>query len=195
MLRLPAARVDLAKLKPYFSGFGSKISKVDRYVIAQFWADADEPRDEDPSDGGQFAEFVPLRSQILHGDLRAAYLGWLSGVDRGADDSAVEPPVPAGLGALDGPLEALADLLGLDESLIAAAAETSAKLRLDPRSARKWLNAQPSTLKDKLLLRAMQDPTLSVGGELLSMMRVEDAPSGAPRRTVAQLRERAAELA
>ena len=195
MVRLPAARVELAKLKPYFSGFGSKVSKVDRYVVAEFWADDDEPRDEDPSDGGQFAELVPLRGQLLQGDLRAAYLGWLSGIDRGADDADVEPPVPSGLATLDGPLEALAGLLGLDESLLAAAAEASARPSFDLKSARDWLKEQQPATKDRLLLRAMEDPSLSVGAELLASFRAEEAPPGVRRRTVAQLRERAAELA
>ena len=195
MVRLPAAQVDLAKLKPYFSGHGAKVSKAGKYLVTEFWANDDEPRDEEPSDGGQFAELVPVRGQLLQGDLRAAYLGWLAGVDRGADDDDIEPPVPAGLATLDGPLQALAELLGLDESLLAAAAEASAGPTFDLKSARAWLKEQPASTKERLLLRAMEDPSFSVGGELLSDFRATDTPSRSLRRTVAQLRERAAALA
>ena len=132
---------------------------------------------------------------MLQGDLRAAYLGWLTGVDRGAKDDVVEPPVPPGLATLDGPLEALAGLLGLDESLIAAAGEGSARPSFELKTAGKWLKDQPAAMKERLLLRAMEDPSLSVGGELLAIFRKEESPSRSIRRTVAQLRDRAAELA
>ena len=195
MMRVPAGRVEVAKLKPYFSGHGAKVSKAGQHVIVEFWADDEEPRDEDPSDSGQFAELVPLRSQLLRGDLRCAYLGWLAGVDRGADDAAVEPPVPAGLGALDGPLQALAGLLGLDDSLLAAAAEGSASSSFNVKATREWLKKQPAATKERLLLRAMEDPAFSPGAELNQAFQKGQPPSHRPGRTVAKLRERAADLA
>lgn len=195
MMRVPASMVELAMLKPYFSGHGAKLSKAGKYVVAEFWANDEEPRDEDPSDSGQFAELVPLRNQLLRGDLRCAYLGWLAGVDRGADDAAMEPPVPAGLGSLDGPLKALAGLLGIDDSLLAAAAEASAGVAFDAKAAREWLKRQPAPMKERLLLRAMENPAFSIGVELSSAFRKSQPRDRRARRTVADLRERAADLA
>lgn len=43
------------------------------------------------------------------------------GVADGDDDVGVEPPVPAGLGALTAPQQALADFLRVDPDLLAAA--------------------------------------------------------------------------
>jgi hypothetical protein len=43
------------------------------------------------------------------------------------DDEDNEPPVPAGLGALDEPLRALVDFFGLDADLVAVAAEREAE--------------------------------------------------------------------
>lgn len=194
MMRMPASQVEFAKLKPNLTGEGARVSKAGKYVVAEFWADDEEQRDEDPSDSGQLAELAPLRSQLQNGDLRGAYLGWLAGVARDADDAAVEPPVPAGLGNLDGPLSALADLLGLDDALLAAAAGASASVSFDAKAAREWLKKQPASMKERLLLRAMQTPAVSVGAELNSAFRGKEPPARLPRRTVAQLRERADDL-
>lgn len=195
MIRLPAGRVELASLKPYFSGHGATVSKDGQHVVAEFWADDEEPQDEEPSDGGPFAELVPLRSQLLRGDLRCAYLGWLAGIERGGDDDALEPPVPAGLGELDGPLRALAALLGLSDSLLAAAAEASAAPSFNVKLTREWLKKQPAATKERLLLQAMEDSSFSPGAELLRTFQKEQRAPHQPRRTVAELRDRAAELA
>ncbi len=195
MLRVPASGIDRPRLKPYFSGFGARMENAGKHVVFEFWADEEEPDFDDSPLGSGLSEFIPLRQQLLQGDLRAAYLGWLAGVDRGADDAAREPSVPPGLDSLDGPLRALADLLGIDDSLISAAAEASPRQTFNMKAARHWLSEQSAATKDRLLLRAMQNPSHSVGAELLSDFRKAEGPPPRRPRTVAQLRDRAAALA
>lgn len=195
MFRVPATSIDRTRLKPYFSGFGATLKSTGKHLILEFWADEEEPDFDDSALGSALSEFTPIRQQLLQGDLRAAYLGWLAGVDRGADDTAKEPAVPPGLDNLDGPLHALAELLGVDDSLIAAAAEASPRQTFDVKAARHWLSELPAATKDRLLLRAMQHPSHSVGAELLSDFRSAEGPPPRRPRTVAQLRDRAAALA
>ena len=80
-------------------------------------------------------------------------------------------------------------------SVIAAAAEASSRLTFDVKADRHWLSEQPAATKERILLRAMQDPSLSGGAELLTDFRTEEGPPQVRRRSVSQLRERAAELA
>ncbi|WP_213454116.1 hypothetical protein [Rhizomonospora bruguierae] len=108
-----------------------------RYCEAA-WADGDgvildftqtlEDTGEDWATGGEgrLAPILPVRAELLAGDLRALYLGWLVAVQ--ADEvagEAVEPPVPAGLRELTPAQRSLAEFLCLDPDLLAAAAEGS----------------------------------------------------------------------
>ena len=90
----------------------------------------DENGDGEWSDPeGRLAAIVPVRAEVAAGDLRLLYLAWLLGVQsREVGDGDVEPPVPAGLAELSGPLQAVADFLRLDQDLLAAAAEVSRPL-------------------------------------------------------------------
>lgn len=53
---------------------------------------------------------VPLRDELLRGDLRPLYLGWLAGVTVGeVDNDTTGPEVPRGMGELSSAQQALAD--------------------------------------------------------------------------------------
>ena len=73
---------------------------------------------------------VPLRAEILDGDLRPLYLANLAMACDGNHDpeETKEGPVPAGLEKLSSAQRALAELYGLSDSLIAAAAQGSPRL-------------------------------------------------------------------
>ena len=101
-----------------------------------------------------------IRTELLLGDLRPVYLGWLAGVQCCAiPDEATEPPVPDGLGNLAAPLGALADFLGLDPDLLAAAAERSRRCYLPDEPAldevATWVRKLPGHEKDDVLVRLM----------------------------------------
>jgi hypothetical protein len=75
---------------------------------------------------GWMGRLAPLRDELLRGDLRALYLGWLAGVSAGeVEDDAVEPEVPPGLSQLSGAQQALVEFLEIDPDLVAAAAVAS----------------------------------------------------------------------
>ena len=130
MFGFPNAAVDLAQLQAYQVEAESEyetglmVMARDQRVIVTFAShreEYDDAVDEDES-GAWLSSMIELRSDIINGDLRALYLGWLAGAaasfdafvatDDDLDDDQVaraefenvdlfEPPVPPGLEAAD----------------------------------------------------------------------------------------------
>ncbi len=89
---------------------------------------------------------MSLRSDLLRGDLRCLYLGWLlcAQNEEFAEDE-LEPAVPAGLGELSAPLHSLIEFLGIDEDLVEVAASASAPLNAGPdrEELAAWIQSLP----------------------------------------------------
>jgi hypothetical protein len=145
---------------------------------------------------------IPLRSEILDGDLRPLYLMHLAmACDSNHDPEAREAPVPAGLDNLSNAQRALAEYCGLDSHLVAAAAEDSPPLtpQVDPRGQyADWLATQPEAAKNAWLAQWMSDPDTTARREILAKFREEcRAPSWPivrPDRTIATLIGKAEEI-
>lgn len=166
-------------------------------------------------EGGDWAEgaedslsaIVGVRAELAAGDLRPLYLAWLAGYgtwERDEDafgydeEGDLEPPVPAGLGALTAPQRALADFLRLDAGLLTIAAQASPPLvetKDDARKLARWIKDLPAGDKDTLLHRIAQGQGAQVQMELQRRFRGEPGttPGRHPRRTVAELLDAAAE--
>jgi hypothetical protein len=155
MLRLPKKLLDANTAEPYCTGETVSCHEKDDYTILSFSADFEDYDDDEGS--GWLASLVPIRSELMHGDFRALYLGWLLGVQLGeVNDEDVEPPLPPGLGQLNAALDQLADFLSIDPDLIAAAAEQSAQEDVSTPSAKEigeWVRALPSAEKDAIITR------------------------------------------
>ncbi|WP_164008774.1 hypothetical protein [Pyxidicoccus trucidator] len=199
MLRLPRKRFDPKLAAPYLTDDqGLSLRSTREHVILTF-AVQEEPGEWDDLAEPGLAALLPLRSELLAGDPRCLYLGWLRAVASGAlDDEEVEPPVPPGMKPLSGTLASLANFLDLGSDLleVALAVSASAPAWLSPpcEALAAWVKALPLKEKDALLLRLMegQDPLL--GTELLQRFRQGQAPAGSALpslRTVGQLREAA----
>ncbi|GAA3477271.1 hypothetical protein [Streptomyces yanii] len=106
----------------------------------------------------------------------------------------VEPPVPAGLGALTGAQQTLAEFLRVDQELLSVVAQTRAAAT-EPRADRKRLASfiaeLPVAEKDALLLNAAMGSEPRPGAELLARYReaTRDNQDIAPeaRRSAAHL--------
>ena len=131
-LRLPQELVDFKQLKSMLPGEAASARSAGQFVIVSFESEV-EP-DDDWDDGtGWMGSLVSLRSDMLRGDLRCLYLGWLMcAQDDKLPADALEPPVPAGLRELSAPFDSLIDFLGIDEDLVEAAASASAPLKEGP---------------------------------------------------------------
>ena len=118
---------------------------------------------------------IPLRAEILDGDLRPLYLAHLAiACDCEHDpDETTEGPVPAGLNELTDAQRALTELYGMSDALIAAAAQASQPLPSQPQTTREyadWIRRQPQVDKDAWLVSLMGDqPT--VRAEILAEYR------------------------
>jgi hypothetical protein len=126
MLRLPRGTLTTEAVKPFVSTEAFSVIETGSYVILSFQADRDPDGWEDEEPEGELADIAQVRSELAAGDLRPLYLGWLLALQTDfseVDDEDVEPPVPAGLEDLSAPLKAIVDFLGIDEGLIAVAAE------------------------------------------------------------------------
>lgn len=196
MLRLPAESVEESALIPYFAGESARLTRSKGFVVLDFWSDDEDSRYEDFLDGHDLAALIPVRAQLLQGDLRPAYVAWLGSVQAGEiDEDEYEPPVPAGLSTSSAALASLIDFLRVDPDLFAAAAEASAAEVDDGQQLRAWVKALPVSEKNSWLLRATDQPDMALGRAILATFRrahpaaMADAP-----RTVAELRERAGQL-
>jgi hypothetical protein len=113
-------------------------------------------------DDNSLDDFLPLRDDILRGDYRSLFVFWLNIAyllnhpDEDEDDYEDEedlemPPIPANLKQISDALQSFMDYYGIDDDLIAAAAEFSADnktaepnfehslLRLDEKEKNDWL--------------------------------------------------------
>ncbi|MBF5094116.1 hypothetical protein F1643_06080 [Azospirillum sp. INR13] len=118
--------------------------------------------------GGSFA-LAPLRAQLLEGDLRCLYLGWLLAVQRGevGEDDA-EAPRPPGLSRLDDALRAFVEYVQLDQDLLASAAEGDEQ-STDPLADGAlgvFIQALPVAEKDALLTRQARGDGATLPSEL-----------------------------
>jgi hypothetical protein len=153
--------------------------------------------------GDILGRLLPLRAEILDGDLRPFYLAHLAVSCDGEHDpdETKEGPVPAGLGELTRAQRALAELYGLSEDLIAAAAQGAPPLaaRDDLRNQQaEWIGSQPPSVKDAWLAQLLADPQSKVGGEIRTAFQKSwNLPAWATvrrDRTIAQLEAAAAEV-
>src|SRR6266542_430589 len=103
MFRLPIGVVDVDALRAYLPGGPAALTAVGEFAVLDLCSEVEEPEEEWWQEG-HLAASLPLRAELLRGDLRAAYLAWLLAVQDGeVDPDAWEPPVPRGLGGLSAP--------------------------------------------------------------------------------------------
>lgn len=141
------------------------------------------------------SRLTPLRDELLRGDLRSLYLGWLSCINN-FDDDMSEISVPAGLGELTAAQEALVEFLEIDVDFINAAAITSPPLVSSSNNTdhQTWLDlmtAKESTHFLKLLLEGRsQEAERELKTAFFKWQREQDKASATPQsklRTIGEL--------
>lgn len=147
MLRLPKEVFDTQTLnsfsvEPYF-----EIEALADYWLL-IWSPGESGGDEhfDEHDGGNWmTRLVPLREELLRGDLRSLYIGWLRAVSEDDIEAEREPMALAGLGDLTAAQQALAEFLAIDPDLLAGVgASCRAKCGEEDAAARNaWLDKLP----------------------------------------------------
>ena len=158
-LRLPQELVDAKQLKAMLPGKSVQVRGAGKFVTISFESEV-EP-DDDWDDGtGWMGSLISLRADLLRGDFRCLYLGWLFSVQNGEfSDEVLEPPVSAGLRELSAPCNSLIEFLGIDEDLVKVAATASEPLKAAPsrKELAAWIRGLPEKEKDGLLVDALTE--------------------------------------
>jgi hypothetical protein len=191
MLRLPGDLVDRALLQAYCPGDSASLSVKGKSVVLDFSSNLEDYAGWEEGEGW-LSSLAPLRTELIHGDLRALYLAWLLCAQcEELDEDMPEPPVPPGLKNPSEALQCLIEFLRIDPDLLAVAAEHSGEPIALPAGIEAWITALPEAEKNALLLTLIkgQDPHLGAG--LLQRYRasVEIAAGTTPTqcRTVGEL--------
>ena len=162
ILRLPARLVDPGTAQRYCSGDAVSAWHTGDHVIVTAVSE-DEEGDFEWGGEGVLASILPVRAELLSGDLRALYLLWLLSVQVGeVSDDAVEPPVPASLNALTGSQTALVEFLRIDRNLVDVAAAGSPQASEHRVDVAAWVAGLPVPERDALLVGLLEgkDPLL-----------------------------------
>ena len=121
----------------------------------------------------ELGSLIPIRDELMEGDLRALYIAWLAGqhVIGGYDEEEDEeedyeisvPPVPPGFGTLTAAQQALAELLQVpQELLVAAARHSNAAVSSPVDDVAAWVRLLPPDRQNDYLVRlAHNEPGLS----------------------------------
>jgi hypothetical protein len=215
MFRIPRSLFDAVAAKAYCDEEVVSLKATKKHVVLEFSSRDEEPPDDWVEGEPWMSSLIGLRAELMRGDWRALYLGWLASVasdydgwdgdegedgdeDAGREDEGLrEPPVPPGLAKLSGAQKALAEFLRIDDALIEAAAAASvgdAPAEPSRDDLAKWIKGIPAADKDAYLLRFLaEDGDIPLRAEMTKQFRDDTAPagaarpSGAERRTVSQL--------
>jgi hypothetical protein len=148
-LRLPKEVLDAKTLKVF---------AVDSYLdvddLADYWLltwslgeSEDYERFDDEEGGSWMTRLAPLREELLRGDLRSLYIGWLQAVTMEEDlTTEKEPMALEGLGNLTAAQQALAEFLAVDPDLLTGAgigSPVESPGQVDPTALDPWLDKLP----------------------------------------------------
>jgi hypothetical protein len=200
-LRLPGRLLTRQLLASYCRGESLHGRRTGEFAVVDFRRE--EGSGEWEEGEGWMASLVPLRDNLLRGDQRCLYLGWLCcAQNEELDENEIEPPVPPGLKALSGSLSAFIEFMDIDCNLVDIAADASPQPKASPTrdELAVWIQALPAKDKDALLLDAALNAGRQLGAEILrryDLSLKNDSTTEAPpkRRTVGELLAAASELA
>ena len=145
--RVPIVGVDRTAVEAYVNDNSLDVKPAGDWLLIDISPSADDGGDYDDDSGhGCLASLATCRAEVLSGDLRPLFIGWLAGVqlngplgtgegddaepgqtpdaDDGGDDDL--PPVPPGMGQLSAAQQAMAQFFGISDELLEVAAAASA---------------------------------------------------------------------
>src|SRR4051794_37240905 len=107
MFRIAGNLLDAETARAYEHEETLSVDARKDHLVLDFGTPEDEPDDEFVEGEGWMPSLISIRADLMRGDHRALYLGWLAGVQAQAgydedeediDGDELEPPVPPGLG-------------------------------------------------------------------------------------------------
>jgi hypothetical protein len=202
MVRLPieAFSEETAKAMAVPSLLSFKATKT-HWIIAWRLEESENYDRFGMEDGrGWMARLAPVRDELLRGDLRSLYIGWLAAVAvEMIDDGEIEPLTVSGLGSLTAAQQALVEFLEVDPNLLAGAGMGSAAApeeEISRQEMDKWIDALPrdevNSVLQQLLEGKGQQAERSIKNRFAAWRRgLNRDRAEASRRTVGELRQNA----
>ncbi|TYT74718.1 hypothetical protein [Desulfobotulus mexicanus] len=164
MLKLPIESIKAEDLEPFAVHDCLEVEKFQKHWLIT-WSFSDDENFEYSDhilEENWMALLAPIREELLRGDLRSLYLGWLRGIYlEDSEDGETEPMALRGLGQLTSAQQALGNFLGLDDDLVTAAGMGLPPLEKadgDEASLQNWVE----TLSEKQMRKHI---ILMVGGQ------------------------------
>lgn len=149
---------------------------------------------------GWMARLAPVRDELLRGDIRSLYIGWLSAVTwEMVDDDEIEPRFVNGLGSLTSAQQALAEFLEVSPDLLAGAGmgtPDAPNEEISQKEVDEWIDCFPrnelKAIMRQLLDSQGQQAERTLKNRFAAWRRSirEDGIEG-PRRTVRELKKNA----
>jgi len=149
MLRLPIAALSQETVKAFRIRYMLDFKSTKTHWIITWYLEESENyrRFGEESGQGWMSRLAPIRDELLRGDIRSLYIGWLAAVTQETiDDDQVEPLPVNGLGDLTPSQQALAEFLEVDPDLLAGAGIGSKKFQTMAVSQEKmdgWIDDLP----------------------------------------------------
>jgi len=172
IFRFPRSLLNPTLFDPYCVPYFLTVSTTPAHTLLNLKITEEEGlgwiREED-----WLTKLVPLRDDLLRGDLRMLYLAWLIAIQvdpENNDEDLIEPPVPPNLGNLSPALGSFVDLFGLDEDLINAAAESSPFEEEESEPLEAWIAALSEAERNDFLARLARGET-HVASQLVQRLR------------------------
>jgi len=203
MLRVPITALEREVFQPFAENGVFGIDASPTHWICSWIMEESEDYDrfgmEDGS--GWMARLAPLRNELIRGDLRSLYIGWLAAVTIGeVDEDEEEPSMPDGLAPFTAAQEALAEFLEVDSDLLAGTGSDRPTIRSKAGESEieSWLTKVP--VEDmrqwvrKLLIGQGQGVEREVKNRFASRQKSIGDESSFEPRTVAELWKRAEEI-
>lgn len=199
-LRLPKAAFRKAELQPFAANHaGLSFASSSTHWILDWMIDESEDYERFAEDDGSgwMRRLLPLREELLRGDLRPLYLGWLTGINT-LDEDEREPEVPSGLAELSPAQQALVEFLEIDPDLLEAAGAGSSPASSadgETQDIAAWLETwQVQDMKgviERLASGQGQEAERQVKSHHAAWLKARRPPSSpaAPQRRVAELFE------
>lgn len=202
-LRIPLATFRKTELKPFATQFTLTIEASDEHWIIDWSLNESEDYDRFGMNEGNgwMRRLAPLRDELLRGDMRPLYLGWLAGASE-LDDADREPEVPRGLANLSPAQQALVEFIEVDPDMLAAAAAGSTCTPegdgdKEAQSARlaawlgTWSREEMAAILKLIAQGRGSEAERQIRSRFATWSKTQrlSSVSALPRRSVAQLRE------
>ncbi len=149
---------------------------------------------------GWMARLAPVRDELLRGDLRSLYIGWLPAVaGEMMDEDDEEPLFVGGLANLTAAQQALAEFLEVDPDLLAGAgmgSPAAPEAEASPQELDKWIEALPQDEVNPILKQLLEGKGQQAERSLRNRFSswrcgVQANNTTASRRTAGELRQNA----